>query len=530
MEGKEDKGLQLDDFIVGNLPTLCYIPNFITESEQAQLLHHHLAFNGNIYIYPAIQPHQDGPAYFPIVAIISLESPVLIDFIAHPRLREDSATCTIAAKAGTEGSLGESLCRREVDHDPCSLLLMPCSLLIFKDQAYADYLHGIQDSELCSLEKVLNVSEVKKLQAQELPCDPVEAKDSNGTGQNKKVEEKGRKKMDETLVGRYWCHMCLLMVNPVMEVEIKCPHCNNGFVEEMDGGGELDATDLGSDRALSLWAPILLGMMSSGSRRGRHQREEQEDDPSSDHYLEALRRRRRSSVIVQLLQALRETTRSESDNSEGERERERDRERERERVILINPFNQAIILQGSFDNGETQRQNSNSSSIGASLEDYFLGPGLNLLLQHLAENDPNRYGTPPARKEAIDAMPTVKIEEAMSCSVCLEDFEIGGEAREMPCKHKFHCGCILPWLELHSSCPVCRFQMPADESKDSNGGGNSDRVEGGSGDGGDGGNGGNGRRFWVPVPWPFNGLFSSQSSGNSSSAQPSSSSSGSNSA
>ncbi|XP_008793322.1 E3 ubiquitin-protein ligase SIRP1 [Phoenix dactylifera] len=339
--------------------------------------------------------------------------------------------------------------------------------------------------------------------------------------------------MDEALVARYWCHMCSQMVNPVMEVEIKCPHCNNGFVEEMDGGGDLDAADLGSDRSLSLWAPVLLGMMSRGSRRRRLQREEEEDDSGPHRYSESLRRRRRSLAILQLLQALRETNRSESDNSEGERETERVRERERERVILINPFNQAIILQGSFDAGETQRQNSNSNSFGASFEDYFLGPGLDLLLQHLAENDPNRYGSPPAQKEAIDAMPTVKIVEAMSCSVCLEDFEIGGEAREMPCKHKFHCGCILPWLELHSSCPVCRFQMPADESKDSNGGGNSNRVEGGSGDGGDAGNGGNGRRFWLPVPWPFNGLFSlsgSQSSGNSSSAPPSSSTPDSNSA
>ncbi|XP_008781214.2 E3 ubiquitin-protein ligase SIRP1 [Phoenix dactylifera] len=330
--------------------------------------------------------------------------------------------------------------------------------------------------------------------------------------------------MDEALFDRYWCHMCSRMVNPVMEVEIKCPHCNCGFVEEMDGGEDSDAADLGSDRALSLWAPILLGMMSGRSLPRRLRREEEDDDSDQDRDLEALlrRRRRRSSAILQLLQTLRETTGSESDNSESERERESDREREGDGVILINHFNQAIILQGSFDTSQTRRQNSNDNSFGASLGDYFLGPGLDLLLQHLAENDPNRYGTPPARKEAIDAMPTVKIEEAMSCSICLEDFGIGEEAREMHCKHKFHSGCILPWLELHSSCPVCRFQMPADELKDSNGCDNSSRVEVG-----DSGNGGIWRRFW-----PFNGLFSlsgSQNSATSSSAPPPSSTSGSNS-
>ncbi|KAG1338864.1 E3 ubiquitin-protein ligase SIRP1 [Cocos nucifera] len=332
--------------------------------------------------------------------------------------------------------------------------------------------------------------------------------------------------MDEALVDGYWCHMCSQMVNPVMEVEIKCPLCNSGFVEEMDGGGDLDAAELGSDRALSSSAAVLLGRSSQRRRIRREEEEEDddEDDSDRDRDLETLlRRRRRSLAILQLLQALRETTRSESDNSESEREREGDG------MILINHLNQTIILQGSFDTSETGRQDSNNNSFGASVGDYFLGPSLDLLLQHLEENDPNRYGTPPAQKEAIDAMPTVKIEEgAMSCCVCLEDFGVGEEAREMPCKHKFHSGCILAWLELHSSCPVCRFRMPADEAKGSNGGGNGSRVEVGSRDGG---NGGSGRGFWVPVLWPFNGLFSSSGSQNSettsSSAPPPSSTSGS---
>lgn len=326
--------------------------------------------------------------------------------------------------------------------------------------------------------------------------------------------------MGDALIARYWCHMCTQMVNPIMEVEIKCPFCESGFVEEMDSR-RVEDNDFASDRALSLWAPILLGMLS-GPRRRRYRREEEEEEyqgepeqvPDSEAFLR--RRRRSSAAILQFLQGLRAGIASESDNL--------DRERDRERVILINPFNQTVILQGSSD---SDHNNTDNQNIYGSLGDYFIGPGLDMLLQHLAENDANRHGTPPAQKEAVESMPTVKVAENLQCSVCLEDFEIGSEAKEMPCKHKFHSGCILPWLELHSSCPVCRFQMPVDGSKDSNGSGSSNnREERGGGEEGNG----NGRRFWVSVPWPFNGLFSmsgSQNGGNSSSAPSSTSASGS---
>ncbi|KAM2183493.1 E3 ubiquitin-protein ligase SIRP1-like [Malus sylvestris] len=363
--------------------------------------------------------------------------------------------------------------------------------------------------------------------------------------------------MDEAMAARYWCHRCSRMVDPIMEVEMKCPFCQSGFIEEMNGTTRenQDAdSDLGSDRALSLWAPILLGMMNNPHRRRRLRRFDFDDDDDDDNdndnddgdtrqggdteldrELESIirRRRRSSATILQLLQGIRAGLASESENSEGDRERDRERERERERVILINPFSQTIIVQGSYDSN--QGQNNNHTPIG-SLGDYYIGPGLDLLLQHLAENDPNRYGTPPAQKEAVEALPTVTIKENLQCSVCLDDFEVGIEAKEMPCKHKFHSGCILPWLELHSSCPVCRFQLPADESKrDSDISRNSsnsreseeigDDVGGEEGDG-DGRNG-NGRRF--SIPWPFNGLFSHSGSqsggsvGNSSSSSSSSS-------
>ncbi|CAA0818128.1 E3 ubiquitin-protein ligase RING1-like [Striga hermonthica] len=102
--------------------------------------------------------------------------------------------------------------------------------------------------------------------------------------------------------------------------------------------------------------------------------------------------------------------------------------------------------------------------------DYFMGPGLEQLIQQLVENDPNRYGTPPASKSAVEGLPDISITQEMlasdssQCAVCKDSFEMEEVAKQMPCKHIYHKDCILPWLELHNSCPVCRYELPTDDS------------------------------------------------------------------
>ncbi|XP_059637120.1 E3 ubiquitin-protein ligase ATL42-like [Cornus florida] len=54
--------------------------------------------------------------------------------------------------------------------------------------------------------------------------------------------------------------------------------------------------------------------------------------------------------------------------------------------------------------------------------------------------------------------------EGLECVVCLSKFEDTEILRLLPkCKHAFHINCVDQWLEKHSSCPLCRVKVSADD-------------------------------------------------------------------
>ena len=80
------------------------------------------------------------------------------------------------------------------------------------------------------------------------------------------------------------------------------------------------------------------------------------------------------------------------------------------------------------------------------------------------QNNNNRPGPPPAASSAIAALPMVKLTQTHlasdpNCPICKDEFLLDMEARELPCKHFYHSDCIIPWLRMHNTCPVCRYEL-----------------------------------------------------------------------
>ncbi|KAG2730324.1 hypothetical protein I3843_01G280900 [Carya illinoinensis] len=61
-------------------------------------------------------------------------------------------------------------------------------------------------------------------------------------------------------------------------------------------------------------------------------------------------------------------------------------------------------------------------------------------------------------------------EDELTCSVCLEQVNVGELIRSLPCLHQFHANCIDPWLGQQGTCPVCKFRAGSGWQENGQGG------------------------------------------------------------
>lgn len=205
----------------------------------------------------------------------------------------------------------------------------------------------------------------------------------------------------ESYGSSYWCYRCNNFVRVQTQGTILCPDCGSGFLEEID--------------------PRRQSHHDSVPRVRRHWR-----------------------------------------NGGGEQ----------------SSFNPVIVLRGGEAGGERgsyELYYDDGTGLGirplpASMSEFLMGSGFDRLLDqltHLEINGIGRFDHSPASKASIESLPTIKIGSGhvvidSHCAVCKERFEIDTEAREMPCNHIYHSDCILPWLSIRNSCPVCRHELAAD--------------------------------------------------------------------
>ncbi|XP_038624241.1 E3 ubiquitin-protein ligase RNF115 isoform X1 [Tachyglossus aculeatus] len=270
---------------------------------------------------------------------------------------------------------------------------------------------------------------------------------------------------------RFFCHCCKGEVSPKLP-EYICPRCESGFIEEvteessfLDGGGGggggggnsgggLD--DSTSAQFAELWDhldhtmffPDFRPFLSSSSldQDGRdsergHQAHADLWGPSRPPRLPVTRRFRSRGT-------------SRPDRS---------------------PAIEGIIQQifaGFFANSSipgSPHPFSWSGMLHSNPGDYAWGQtGLDAIVTQLLGQLENT-GPPPADKEKITSLPTVtvtqeQVDTGLECPVCKDDYTVGEEVRQLPCSHFFHSRCIVPWLELHDTCPVCRKSLNGEDS------------------------------------------------------------------
>lgn len=91
------------------------------------------------------------------------------------------------------------------------------------------------------------------------------------------------------------------------------------------------------------------------------------------------------------------------------------------------------------------------------------------LFGQLLEIEGALKGSPPASKSVVESLPCVvftdeDVSKNVSCAVCKDDILVGEKVNRLPCAHHYHGDCIVPWLSIRNTCPVCRYELPTDDA------------------------------------------------------------------
>lgn len=53
----------------------------------------------------------------------------------------------------------------------------------------------------------------------------------------------------------------------------------------------------------------------------------------------------------------------------------------------------------------------------------------------------------------------ILLPEDAECCICLSSYEDGADLHALPCNHHFHSTCIVKWLKMNATCPLCKYNI-----------------------------------------------------------------------
>jgi hypothetical protein len=141
------------------------------------------------------------------------------------------------------------------------------------------------------------------------------------------------------------------------------------------------------------------------------------------------------------------------------------------------PYNFAVF-EGPIGSNEFVNPSTNFflDNFASNFISNFINPMTRIVFINNMQNQ--HQGNPPASKTAIDKLKHFKMEkkyckksekdpnklEYPECSICLMEINDGQNTILLPCGHMFHEDCVTKWLQIHNTCPLCRFELPTDDA------------------------------------------------------------------
>ncbi|XP_017855972.1 PREDICTED: E3 ubiquitin-protein ligase RNF126 [Drosophila arizonae] len=297
-----------------------------------------------------------------------------------------------------------------------------------------------------------------------------------------------------TVPKRFFCHMCNVEIN-IPNTDYTCPLCSYGFVEELPANApELSASTsnsalnhdaVNSDASIGGTNAVSSGSGAGGS--GMLNVESLRNDivsllsmrnvPNLEITIEP---NRRHTNVVHLGGPSGGSVSSGSSGGASSIGGGRVRPASLDRLDnVLYDFLQSLPLAGATAEIVTGPGGSGGGGGTGHSHMFFMGnpgdyawgrEGLDTIVTQML-NQMETAGPPPLSTQRINEIPNVKIsaeevERKMQCSVCWDDFKLDESVRKLPCSHLYHENCIVPWLNLHSTCPICRKSLANDDDND----------------------------------------------------------------